>query len=271
MNTWKIRDGYMDLTGLPVVMGILNMTPDSFSDGGDHNDLSSALKWTEKMVSEGAGIIDVGGESTRPGSVEITAEEEIERVAPVIERIASEFDVKISVDTYRAATAEAALKAGAHIINDVWGFRREPEIAKITKRYEAGAVLMSNAFGSEYDDIISFKNDCYEKSLKLAHDAGITDDQILLDPGVGFGTSREDDISLMRELDKYDNILLGVSRKRIVDYLIGGNTKPKERTAGSVGLALAGAAKGVKVLRVHDVKETLDALKAFSKVMREDI
>ncbi len=270
MNIWKIRDGYIDLTGLPVVMGILNVTPDSFSDGGDHNDLSSALKWTEKMVNEGAEIIDVGGESTRPGSVEITADEEIERVAPVIERIASEFDVKISVDTYRAATAEAALKAGAHIVNDVWGFRREPEIAKITKRYEAGAVLMSNAFGFEYDDIISFKNDCYEKSLKIAHDAGITDDQILLDPGVGFGTSREDDISLMRELDKYDNILLGVSRKRIVDFLLGGNTQPKERTAGSVGLALAGAAKGVKVIRVHDVKETVDALKAYSKVMRED-
>ena len=271
MNTWKIRDGIMDLTGLPVVMGILNVTPDSFSDGGDHNDLSSALKWTEKMVNEGAQIIDVGGESTRPGSVEITAEEEIERVAPVIERIAFEFDVKISVDTYRALTAEAALKAGAHIINDVWGFRREPEIAAITKRYGAGAVLMSNAFGKEYDDIIRFKNDCYEKSLNIAHDAGITDDQILLDPGVGFGTSREDDISLMRDLDNYDNILLGVSRKRIVDHLIGGNTLPKERTAGSVGLALAGAAKGVKVLRVHDVKETLDALKAYCKVMREDI
>lgn len=271
MNTWKIRNGHIDLTGIPVVMGILNVTPDSFSDGGDHNDISSALKWTEKMISEGAKIIDVGGESTRPGSVEITAEEEIGRVVPVIERIASEFDVKISVDTYRAKTAEEALKAGAHIVNDVWGFRREPEIAKITQRYEAGAVLMSNAFGYEYDDIISFKNGCYGRSLKIAHDAGITDDHILLDPGVGFGTTREDDISLMRELDRYDNILLGVSRKRIVDYLLGGDTKPKERTAGSVGLALAGAAKGVKVIRVHDVKETVDALKAYSKVMREDL
>lgn len=271
MNTWKIRDGYLDLTGLPIVMGILNVTPDSFSDGGDHNDLSSALKWTEKMVNEGAGIMDVGGESTRPGSTEITADEEISRVAPVIERIASEFDVKISVDTYRAATAEEALKAGAHIVNDVWGFRREPEIAKITKKYEAGAVLMSNAFGYEYDDILKYKDDCYQRSLKIAHDAGIEDEQILLDPGVGFGTGRDDDLRLMKELDKYDNILLGVSRKRIVDHLLGGGTMPKERTAGSVGLALAGAAKGVKVFRVHDVKETMDALKAYEAVMREDI
>ena len=267
MDKWKIRGGYLDLSNGPLVMGILNVTPDSFSDGGDHNDILSALRKTEEMVNDGAVIIDVGGESTRPGADFVSSEEEIARVVPVIEKIVSNFDVKISVDTYKADTAREALKAGAHIINDVYGFQKETEIANYVKEYEAGAVLMANATLNNGADILTFKDDFLTTSLEIAHQAGITDDMILLDPGVGFGTDRDEDLKLMRALGKEDNILLGVSRKRIVDHLLGGGTLPKQRAAGSVGLALAAAAKGVKVIRVHDVKETVDALKTYKAVM----
>ena len=267
MDKWKVRNGLIDLSNGPLVMGILNVTPDSFSDGGDHNELDAALKTAEKMVRDGSVIIDVGGESTRPGADIVSEQEEIERVVPVIEGIASNLEVWISVDTYKAATAREALKAGAHIVNDVFGFQKETDIATAVKDYEAGAVLMANATMNNGADILKFKDDFLSTSLEIAHQAGITDDMILLDPGVGFGTDRDEDLKLMRALGNEDNILLGVSRKRIVDHLLGGGTLPKERAAGSVGIALAAAAKGVKVVRVHDVRQTVDALKTYKAVM----
>ena len=266
MNIWKVKDGEIDLDGLPIVMGILNVTPDSFSDGGKYIRPDQAFKQAEKMVEDGAQIIDVGGESTRPGAEEVSAEEEIHRIVPVIERIAKNLDVKISVDTYKAKTADAALKAGAHIVNDVYGFQYDPDIARVTSMHKAGAVLMSNALMRKAGDIIKFKNQFLNKSIAIAHRNGIKNEQIVLDPGVGFGTTRNEDIRLINDIDAYRRILLGVSRKRIVDHLLGGETEPIDRVYGSVGLALAGAMRGAKILRVHDVKETYEALKTFEAV-----
>lgn len=268
MDKWKIRDRYIDLCGPMKIMGILNITPDSFSDGGDYNTVEGALERARMMIENGASILDIGGESTRPGSDPVSEEEEIRRVVPVIRAIRSESDIPISVDTYREATARAALEAGADIVNDVRGFRKEPKIADVVNEFGAGCVLMSNACGIEHENIRDLRDRCYERSLEIARKAGVKDEQILLDPGVGFGTTRTEDIELMKDLEKFSNILLGVSRKRIVDHLLGGDTKPKERVEGSVGLALAGAVKGVKVIRVHDVKETADALKTFEAVMK---
>lgn len=268
MNIWKIKDRVIDLDKAPYVMGILNVTPDSFSDGGKYNSVDKAVIRAEQMIKEGAFIIDVGGESTRPGFTQISDEEEISRITPVIEKISQTFDVAISVDTYKSAVARAALKAGAHIVNDIHGFRYDPAIANVVKEYEAGAVLMANFSDKDENvDVLQYEAKCYEKSLEIAKNAGIIDDQILLDPGIGFGTTRDEDMRLLQALKEKDRILLGVSRKRIVAALLDRETKADERAAGSVGIALAGISNGVKVVRVHDVKETVDAVKTFTKVL----
>lgn len=268
MNIWKIRRKEINLDEGPYVMGILNVTPDSFSDGGKFNNIDAALVHAEKMAKSGARIIDVGGESTRPGYTMISDEEEISRVAPVIEAIVSRIDVAVSIDTYKSKVAEAALQSGADIVNDVHGFRYDPKIAEVTARYNAGAVLMAN-FSSKApeDDVITYKEDCYKKSLDIAKSYGITMDQILMDPGIGFGTSRDEDIRLIRDIRKSDRILLGASRKRIVAALLDRETIAPERANGSVGVALAGISKGACVVRVHDVAETYDALLTFKKLM----
>lgn len=268
MDIWKIRRKEINLDDGPIVMGILNVTPDSFSDGGKFNSLDAAIAHAQQMVDSGAKIIDVGGESTRPGYTMISDEEEIERVSPVIEAIAARIDVAISIDTYKSKVAEAALKSGADIVNDVHGFRYDPKIAEVTSRYNAGAVLMANFSEKKpEEDVISYKNDCYRKSLEIADANGITMDQILMDPGIGFGTSRDEDICLIRDIRKEDRILLGASRKRIVAALLDRETKAFERANGSVGVALAGVAMGARIVRVHDVAETYDALLTYSKLM----
>lgn len=268
MTVWKIRNKTLEIGKMPLIMGILNVTPDSFSDGGKFNSIDKALFHAEEMIKEGASIIDVGGESTRPGYTFVSVEEEIERVAPVIEEITKRFDTTISIDTYKSEVARAALAAGAHIVNDIHGFRYDSNMANVTKEFEAGAVLMANFSDKKpEEDILSYEAICYEKSLKLAFDAGLSMEQILLDPGVGFGTNRDEDLALIRNLDSHDRILLGVSRKRIVAHLIERETIASERVTGSVALALAGAARGIKVIRVHDVQATSDGLKAFMAAM----
>ena len=266
---WKIKDRELTIGRMPLVMGILNVTPDSFSDGGKFDSYDKAMKQAEKLISEGASIIDVGGESTRPGATEVSADEEIARVVPVIEGIVKNFDVAISVDTYKAETSEASLRSGAHIINDVYGFLREPEIAPIVASYKAGAVVMSNATMRQdpNEDIMTFTDNYLKRSLDLCKEAGISDEYILVDPGVGFGTTREEDTRLIREFSYGDNTLLGVSRKRIIAHLLDRETTAGERASGSVGIALFGAMKGAKVLRVHDVRETYDALLTFTAML----
>ena len=268
MDIWKIRGLDLTLTKMPLIMGILNVTPDSFSDGGKFDSYDKAMKHAEEMISQGADIIDVGGESTRPGAAKVSEEEELERVVPIVQGLTKNFDTVISVDTYKSKVAEETLKAGAHIINDIYGFLKDERMTSVAKELDAGIVLMANAeLRTDDSDIITYAEAHLKKSLELCHDAGITDDHILIDPGVGFHTTREEDLKLIRDFKYGDNTLLGVSRKRIVAHLLDRETNATERCAGSVGLALAGAAKGARVLRVHDVLETRDALMTYAAAM----
>lgn len=268
MEVWKLRGKDLKLTKSPLIMGILNVTPDSFSDGGKFDSYDKAMKHAEEMIRQGAVIIDIGGESTRPGAAKVGEAEELERVVPIVEGIVKNFDTVISVDTYKSKVAEETLKAGAHIINDIYGFLKDENMAAVAKQYEAGIVLMANAeLRTDGSDIITYAEAHLKRSLELCHNVGITDDHILIDPGVGFHTTREEDLKLIRDFNYGDNTLLGVSRKRIVAHLLDRETEASERAAGSVGLALAGAAKGARVIRVHDVLETRDALKTYAAVM----
>ncbi len=272
----KCRDRELTFGKRTLCMGILNVTPDSFSDGGVNFTYDKAMASVEEMVKFGADVIDVGGESTRPGFTQISDEEEISRITPVIEAIKANFDVAISVDTYKSKVAEGALLSGAHIINDITGFLYDSDMAQVVKKYDAGGVLMFNkrTNGEESDSNIVFRAvDELSMSLKIAKEAGIEDDRIILDPGIGFGTTREEDKMLIGNLrlitmgDRYP-VLLALSRKRVVADLLGRETVANERDAGSIGLGLSGVINGAGMLRVHNVKDTVDALKCFDAIVR---
>ncbi len=272
----KCRERSLKFGSKTLCMGILNATPDSFSDGGKNYSLDAAMKNIEEMVNFGADVIDVGGESTRPGYTVISDEEEISRIVPVIKNIRENFDVTISVDTYKSGVAKAALDSGAHIINDITGLMADSKMASVIKEYDAGAVLMFNkrTKGDSFEEGIVFRAvDELCESIKIAKEAGISDDRIILDPGIGFGTTREEDQLLIRNLrllsmgDKYP-VLLALSRKRVVADLLGRETQADERDAASIGLGIAGVTNGADMLRVHNVKDTVDALKCFDAIFR---
>ncbi|GAC42484.1 dihydropteroate synthase [Paenibacillus popilliae ATCC 14706] len=237
-------------------MGILNVTPDSFSDGGRYNRVGAALRHAEEMLEAGADIIDIGGESTRPGHQPVGQEEELERVMPIIEALRWELpQTPISVDTYKAEVARQALKAGAHIINDIWGCRKEPEMAHVAARYGCPLILMHNRLERRYDRFVDeVKADLLE-SVVLAKATGVKDDQIWLDPGIGFAKTREDNLVLMSHLDELCAlgypVLLGTSRKKFIrDTLQLPVDDVVEGTAATVAL---GIAQGCQIVRVHDV------------------
>ncbi|MFX0561055.1 dihydropteroate synthase [Tepidibacillus infernus] len=240
-----------------LVMGILNVTPDSFSDGGKYNQLAIALKHAKKMIADGADIIDVGGESTRPGHQEVSVEEELERVIPVIRALAKEIKVPISVDTYKAEVAQQAIEAGAHIINDVWGFKKDPNMAKVVAEYQVPVILMHNRMNMEYDSLMDDIIADLRESIQIAITAGVKADQIILDPGIGFAKTYQDNLQVMNRLDEIVAlgypVLLGTSRKSII-----GNTlhlPVDERLEGTAATVAMGIVKGCKIMRVHDVKE----------------
>ncbi|MFT9486489.1 MAG: dihydropteroate synthase [Tepidibacillus sp.] len=248
-----------------LVMGILNVTPDSFSDGGKYNQLAIALEHAKKMIADGADIIDVGGESTRPGHQEISVEEELERVIPVIRALAKEIKVPISVDTYKAEVAQQAIEAGAHIINDVWGFKKDPNMAKVVAEYQVPVILMHNRMNMEYDSLMDDIIADLRESIQIAITAGVKADQIILDPGIGFAKTYQDNLQVMNRLDEIVAlgypVLLGTSRKSII-----GNTlhlPVDERLEGTAATVAMGIVKGCKIMRVHDVKE----MKRICKMM----
>lgn len=264
MELAKARDYYrfgnttMDFKKETVIMGILNVTPDSFSDGGKYAMIDAALKHAETMLQEGAKIIDVGGESTRPGYVQISVEEEIERVAPVIEALAKEFGCTMSIDTYKAGVAEAAIQAGAHIINDIWGAKYDPAIADVAAKYEVPIILMHNRQKAEYgnafmDEVIAD----LEESVAIAVQAGVDQENIWLDPGIGFARSTKQNIWTMQGLRQISDmgypVLLGTSRKsfigNVMDLPVG------ERLEGTGATVCFGIEQGCHIMRVHDVKE----------------
>ena len=259
----KIGHKEFDLNNHCYIMGILNVTPDSFSDGGKYNNLDRALKHTEEMIADGADIIDVGGESTRPGHEVITDEEEIARVAPVIESIRKNFDIPISIDTYKGAVTEAALQAGADLVNDIWGFKHDEQVAKLTAKYNVACCLMHNRDNTSYNnfqkDFLSDMRECIE----LAKKAGVSDDKIILDPGVGFGKTYEHNLEIINHVDIMHElgypILLGTSRKSVIGLTL--DLPATERVEGTLATTVIGIMKGCSFVRVHDIKENYRIIK----------
>lgn len=238
-------------------MGILNVTPDSFSDGGKYNEMEKAVWYARKMVELGADIIDIGGESTRPGHEKISDEEEIARITPVIRAIAREVQVPISVDTYKADVAEQALEAGAHIINDIWGAKADPRMAKVAAKHDVPIILMHNRNNRDYQSFFrDVMNDFFE-SIRIAKNAGVRDENIILDPGIGFAKDLLENLEMMRHLDKLVGIgypvLLATSKKRMIGEAL--DLPVNERMEGTGATICYGIQKGCQMVRVHDVKE----------------
>nr|WP_109690565.1 dihydropteroate synthase [Tumebacillus permanentifrigoris] len=239
-------------------MGILNVTPDSFSDGGRWSEVDLALEHAREMVAAGADILDIGGESTRPGHDPVSADEEIARVVPVIQRLAQELPgVPISIDTYKASVARAAVQAGAHLVNDVWGLRADPEMAKTCAELDVPVILMHNRETPHETDVLPNTLRELRECVELAHLAGIRDEQIWLDPGIGFGKTYEQNLYVMQQLDAICNlgypVLLGTSRKSMI-----GNTlhlPVEDRVEGTAATVALGIAKGVEMIRVHDIQQ----------------
>ena len=256
-----------------LVMGILNVTPDSFSDGGRYNNLDSAMKQAERLISEGADIIDVGGESTRPGHIQITSEEEISRVVPIIEKISKNLDTIISIDTYKYDVAKEAIKVGANIINDIWGLQYDNgEMAELVKKSNLPLIAMHNQNDEVYNkDIMLILREFFEKTFKIADKYGIDRDTIILDPGLGFGKNVEQNIEVLSRLNELKNmgsILLGASKKRFIGKLL--NDLPfDERVEGTVATTVIGIEKGVDIVRVHNVLENKRACLVADGVYRK--
>ncbi|WP_456436136.1 dihydropteroate synthase [Thermovibrio ammonificans] len=262
----------------PKVMGILNVTPDSFSDGGLFSSVEAAVKRCRQMLQEGAHIIDVGGESTRPGSEPVPEKEEMERVIPVIRALRRELgeDFFISVDTYKSAVAEAALGEGADIVNDISAFRFDPKMAEVVARYGCPAVVMhikgtpkNMQKNPYYKDVVGEIIEYFQEVFSAAESAGVKREQLIVDPGIGFGKRLEDNLCILKRLQEFKvlgrPLLVGASRKSFIGAVTGVK-EPKERLAGSLGAVAAAYYGGAKLFRVHDVKETVELLKLLTAV-----
>ncbi|WP_296644755.1 dihydropteroate synthase [Romboutsia sp. 13368] len=253
------------------IMGILNVTPDSFSDGGNFNSVDKALEHAKVMINEGADIIDLGGESTRPGHDYVDADEELRRVIPVIKKLKEELDTPISVDTYKAKVADKSLKLGVEMINDVWGLRKDKDMASVIAKYDAYVCIMHNQDNTEYHkDIMESIKEFLSESINIAIEAGIDKDKIVLDPGIGFGKTYEQNLEVLKRLGELKSlgypILLGTSRKSVI-----GNTldlPPKERVEGTIATTVLGVRDGVDIVRVHDVEKNLRAAKMADAIYR---
>jgi dihydropteroate synthase len=264
---------FLDIGAKALVMGILNSTPDSFSDGGQFIDPDRAVQQALRMLSEGASIIDVGGESTRPGATPVSPEEEQARILPVISALAKVDDALISVDTYREETARLAVAAGAHIVNDVWGLQREPGIANLAAETGAGLVVMHTGREREKNpDVIADQFEFLEKSLQIARQAGVADNQILIDPGFGFAKDAEENLQLMVRLSELHALgfplLVGTSRKRFVGYVSGKDSEARDAATAATSVALR--LKGAALFRVHNVAINADALAVADAILARE-
>lgn len=247
----------LDYSKKTLIMGILNITPDSFSDGGKYNHLDQAVERAMQMVQDGADIIDIGGESTRPGFIKVSAEEEIERVTPIIRAVSEAVNIPISIDTYKAEVAKEAIKAGAHIINDIWGAKADEDMPRVAAELQVPIVLMHNRANQDYSafyrDVV---NDLYE-SISLVRQVGVKDENIILDPGIGFAKDLTYNLEMMRDLDKLVSlgypVLLGTSRKSMIGGVL--DLPVDERMEGTGATVCYGIQKGCHIMRIHDVKE----------------
>ena len=267
----KIGNREFDVKNNCYIMGILNVTPDSFSDGGKWNNLERAKQHTADMINEGASIIDIGGESTRPGHVQISVQEEIDRVVPAIEMVKKNFDIPVSIDSYKSEVVEAALKAGADMVNDIWGLKYDRRIAELIVRYNVPCCLMHNRKKAEYE---CFQRDMIQDirdSLTIAKEAGIPDNKIILDPGIGFGKTYEQNLIAINNLEWLTElgypVLLATSRKSVIGITL--NLPADQRVEGTIVTTVTGVMKKAAFVRVHDVRENYRTILMTQAILRE--
>jgi dihydropteroate synthase len=253
------------------VMGILNVTPDSFSDGGRWTDVDTALRRAETMAAEGAALIDLGGESTRPGHTPIPASEELERVLPVLEALKANVDLPISLDTSKAEVARAGLAAGADLINDIWGLKRDPDMAKVIAAAGAPCCLMHNRESERYGLFFADMMEDLQETLSLGEQAGISREKIILDPGVGFAKSQEQNLAVLNRLEELHSLgcplLLGASRKRVIGNAL--NLSADQRLEGTLTTTVFAVMKGCMFVRVHDVAENVRSIRMAEAILGE--
>ena len=251
------------------IMGILNVTPDSFSDGGKFNNIDAALKHTEQMIKDGADIIDVGGESARPNYTKISDEEEIGRVTPVIEAIKKNFDIPVSIDTYKSAVGEAAIKSGADLMNDIWGFKYDEKMAEITAKYNKTCCLMHNRKEAVYNNFIEDVLADLKESVDIALKAGVKKENIMLDPGVGFAKSYEQNLEITNKLEMLNTlgypVLLGTSRKSMIGLTL--DLPADKRVEGTLATTVLAVIKNAMFVRVHDVLENKRIIKMTERIL----
>lgn len=257
-RSYRLGDASFTLGKRTLVMGILNVTPDSFSDGGRYNSVEQALRHAREMVEDGADLIDIGGESTRPGHEPVSEEEELARVIPVVEALHRELPhIPLSVDTYKAQVAREALQAGAHIINDVWGFKADGRMAQVAAEFGCPVILMHNRHDRDYRDLLKDVAADLLECVEIARKAGVREDNIILDPGIGFAKDYTENLRVMRALDELVRLgypmLLGTSRKRFIRTAL--DLPVDEVMLGTAATVALGIAQGCQIVRVHDVKE----------------
>jgi dihydropteroate synthase len=266
--TWEWSDRKLTIGKKVLVMGILNVTPDSFSDGGKFQGVEKALEHAREMVEEGADIIDVGGESTRPGFSTVSAEEELARVIPVLEKLLPEIPVPISLDTYKAEVAEQALSLGVHIINDVGGGLKDARMAEVVARFQAPVIVMHNPETASYTDLLPDIVDNLAAQIKIFEDAGVPAEKIMIDPGIGFGKDCQQNLLTMKRLKSFCTmgkpVLLGVSRKSFIGKVL--DLPVTDRLEGSLAAAAWGVINEMDIIRVHDVRETVRMVKVLEAI-----
>ena len=266
----KIGKKIFDTEHRVYIMGILNVTPDSFSDGGRYLSMDSALFHAQEMVDDGADILDVGGESTRPGHVMISEEEEICRTAEVIENLKKNFDVPVSIDTYKSRVAKVALAAGADLVNDIWGLKYDKDMAKVIAESGAACCLMHNRKEAVYSELVADVCADLAESVRLAEISGIGKERIMLDPGIGFGKTYEMNLEMLRRLGERKSmgypILLGASRKSVIGLTL--DLVPEERLEGTLATTVVAVMNGCSFVRVHDVKENLRAVRMTEAILK---
>lgn len=259
----------MDLTKKTYIMGILNVTPDSFSDGGKFNSIDYAVSHAKEMEEQGADIIDIGGESTRPGHEAVPLEEELNRVIPIIKEVAKVVKLPLSIDTYKAEVAKQAIEAGAHIINDIWGAKADPKMRDVAAHYQVPIILMHNRDNLHYQNLIEDMIADLQESISFVKAAGVKDENIILDPGIGFAKTMEHNLEVMRNLDQFTKlgypVLLGTSRKTFIGKIL--DLPANERMEGTGATTCLGIQKGCRIIRVHDVKENVRMAKMMDAML----
>ncbi|MEN2766699.1 dihydropteroate synthase [Ornithinibacillus xuwenensis] len=268
----KTSSKVYDLSARTHIMGILNVTPDSFSDGGSYTTVERAVKQAVEMERSGADIIDIGGESTRPDHEPISVEEELSRVLPMIDAVKQAVHIPISIDTYKAETARKAVEAGAEIINDVWGAKKEPEIASVAAEYNVPIILMHNRMNDNYTSIIDDMKRDLQESIEIALKAGVPNENIILDPGIGFAKDAKDNLIVMNNLEQLAELgyplLLATSRKRFIGSIL--DVPPVERDNGTGATTCLGITKGANIVRVHNVKLNVELSKMMDAMIRAE-